>query len=201
VNKLSRLAAEGFKVATQAMVLLLVLGIYSIEGAKAQIGNATIIPSLSKNDPSYGVNSSYGTVGGGDFATRHFREGNEGGIGSSFLGTTSPTAESRSVSRYVSPIENGQTNLFVPGPLQMPKLFSQKMLYSPAQTQLFMVGQPSAFALVEKIGHFNMQSIESNPYDLFWGNKGTNVFLNQLSIGRIGSYNLQYSSGEDIVSP
>jgi hypothetical protein len=129
------------------------------QSAEVRLGDATVTPGLSSRAESYGINSPAESIGSTTFATRHYRNGNEGGIGSSYLGTTSATAESQPVSRYSSPAQVNSPAVSTSSELFRPLSFSETMIYSPAlapqpyreSVSIDLTGQSYASAGSEKI--------------------------------------------------
>ena len=78
------------------LYILIFACFYAISQATAQstsVGNGSAIAPSAGQQGDYGVNSQSSTTNQNSFVTRHNRRGDNPGIGSSFLGTTSPTAE------------------------------------------------------------------------------------------------------------
>lgn len=104
----------------------------SIPNAIAQtVGNGSAIAPSASQRENYGVNSQpTSSTNQNSFVTRHNRRGNNPGIGSSFLGTTSPTSEgspaTRPVAGYSAPVQAAQ--------FRLPKLESafSESSYNPA---------------------------------------------------------------------
>jgi hypothetical protein len=132
------------------------------------LGNATVTPgSMSKYEP-YGVNNAVESAGSDSFLTRHRREGNEGGIGSSFLGTTSVTSESKRVGVETSAVQTKSPAVPVQDSFR-PRTFSESMMYTPALSRPY-YSSPS----LSSSGEYNygqVQMTDSVPFDALWGHK------------------------------
>ena len=133
-----------------------------------QLGNASVTPgSVSKYEP-YGVNSATESAGSDPFLTRHRREGNEGGIGSSFLGTTSVTSESKPVGVETSALQSKSPAVPIQDSFR-PRTFSESMMYTPAFSRPYYTS-PSISSSSE-YNYGTVQSTDSVPFDALWGHK------------------------------
>lgn len=138
------------------------------QSSAGQLGDATVTPIAPSQVEPYGINSAVENASSPTFFTRHNREGNEGGIGSSYLGTTSITAESQPISRYSSHIQITTPAVPVPNTFRTPRLFSETMLSSPALSPtLYPKPTPALTGL--NISHSEPAKIE--PYNVFWGHQ------------------------------
>lgn len=99
-----------------------------------RLGDATVTPGSSSKLEPYGINGGYSGESGGEFFTRHTRHGNDGGIGGSFIGTSSVTAETRASSEYLPRMQ--VKSPAVPAGQSAPTTFSESMMYSPALKSL-----------------------------------------------------------------
>jgi hypothetical protein len=84
-------------------VIALTIYLCTIANAYGQssVGNGSSIAPAAGQQGNYGINNP--SAVGVDYRTRHFRRRDNTGIGSSFLGTTSPTSEGSPALRSVSP--------------------------------------------------------------------------------------------------
>jgi hypothetical protein len=88
------------------LYILIFAWLYLVSRAIAQstsVGNGSAIAPSAGQLENYGVNSQSPTANQNSFVTRHNRRGNNPGIGSSFLGTTSPTPEGSPATRPLTP--------------------------------------------------------------------------------------------------
>ncbi len=70
--------------------------------AQTSVGNGSSIAPAAGQTGNYGINSP--SQAGVEYRTRHFRRRDNTGIGSSFIGTTSPTSEGSPALRPATPI-------------------------------------------------------------------------------------------------
>lgn len=153
-------------------VLLVVLsapGLAYAQSVQGQLGDSTVYPGLPSNAGTYGMNSSAESVGTTNFATRHHRDGQDGGIGSSFLGTTSATAESKPLARYTSAMPI--TSPAVSWPDELNRSFSEMMHYSPAISPMIYRQPVSADLSEQSYRPVDSGNIDLQPYNLFWGHQ------------------------------
>jgi len=67
------------------------------------VGNGSSIAPSAGQREAYGINEIQENQSETAFATRHFKRGNDTGIGGSFIGTTSPTSESSPAQQSPAP--------------------------------------------------------------------------------------------------
>jgi hypothetical protein len=87
------------------LYILIFAWLYLVSHAIAQstsVGNGSAIAPSAGRLENYGVNSQSPSANQDSFVSRHNRRGNNPGIGSSFLGTTSPTPEGSPATRPVT---------------------------------------------------------------------------------------------------
>lgn len=140
-------------------------------GQSGQVGNATVIPGLTKDIDPYGINSSADSTEETGFGTRHHRAGNNGGIGGSFLQTESVTSESKPVSNYRYSPQPASPAIPMPSPLGKPESFSESMLYSPASSSISSSKPSPSFINTPKSDFLNTGKTDTTPYSLFWGHQ------------------------------
>jgi hypothetical protein len=146
--------------------LLLTPAVVFAQGPEVRLGDATVPPeSVAKLEP-YGVNIPVESYSSAAFESRHRRRGNEGGIGSSFLGTTSLTTESEPLTRYKSPAQTYLPIGSVPSVTTIPSSYSEKMLYSPALSSPFYARPAASDRMNQSYNLVEFSKIE--PYDAFW---------------------------------
>ncbi len=131
-----------------------------------RLGDATLTPGSSSKLEPYGVNSGYSTSSG-EFQTRHTRQGNDGGIGGSFIGTSSVTAETRSAADYI-PTQASHSPAVPHDPFAR-HLFSESMMYSPALVSPTF-STPSA-SDESNYSYGKTQSIDSFNFEDIWGHQ------------------------------
>ncbi len=90
------------------------------QGRAQTVGNGSAIAPSAGQLGNYGINAAPTTGTQSTFRTRHYRRGNNSGIGNSFLGTTSPTSESSPATNPVSVPTAAQSTTQV----RLPKLES-----------------------------------------------------------------------------
>jgi len=157
------------------LAALLLLGLAPIsacaQSVEGRLGDATVTPGSLSRAESYGMNSPVDGAGTATFATRHHREGNEGGIGSSFLGTTSATSESQAPSRYTPPGPISSPAVSSSNLLDKPQTFSETMLYSPALSPAPFSRPGFAESSGQSFGPTQSGQIDPESYTMFWGHK------------------------------
>jgi hypothetical protein len=146
------------------------------QSASGRLGDATVTPGSASRAEAYGINSNGVGHSSETFATRHHREGNgtgigSGGIGNSYLGTTSVTSESRSQATYNPSNQIKSPAVPVGNELTRPRSFSETMLYSPALSNPAYV-QPAASRPSERTYmDVNSQSLTSPAMSEFLGHQ------------------------------
>ena len=152
--------------------IVIITYFYSLSHTDAQtVGNGSAIAPSAAQRENYGINSPQSLTNQTLFVSRHNRRGNNSGIGSSFLGTTSPTAEGSPATRPVSVYSVLQSS----EQFRLPKLesaFSQSSFnpaletFSPALPRLPKVSNALSSPMINNINfgnQFNSSALENVP--------------------------------------
>ncbi len=159
---------------------------------QSSVGNGSSIAPAAGQQGNFGINSP--TQGGVEYRTRHFRRRDNTGIGSSFIGTTSPTSEGSPALRPTSPATMRTSAMR----FRLPKLesiFPEANVnpaldsFSPALPQLPEGNVLTSPAInVSSFGHeYSSSDLETTPYS-----KSTPSLTDKLQFNSFDSFSNSY---------